>query len=231
VTNFGLVHGGLHGEWCWNRLIESLESLGHQAVAMDLPIDSNEAGLLDYAGAVASALDPAEEWVVVGHSQGGLVIPLVAGQRAVTQLVYLTALVPVPGEASVIADRDTAGSLEDVFPSLVLDDLGRMVISPDNAIEVFYHDCGKEVAEWASRRLRPQSPRIIQEASPLHKHPAVLTDYIVCTNDRALPPAWSEPMAAERLGVTPRTFDSGHSPFLSRPDELAGLLSSIVRAR
>ena len=37
-------------------------------------------------------------------------------------------------------------------------------------------------------------------------------------------PRWLADTVAERLGVEPLTIDASHSPFLSRPAELAELL-------
>ena len=34
---FVMVHGGFHASWCWSRTIPELESLGHTAIAVDLP--------------------------------------------------------------------------------------------------------------------------------------------------------------------------------------------------
>ena len=37
MASFVLVHGGLHGGWCWKHIVEKLEALGHTALAVDLP--------------------------------------------------------------------------------------------------------------------------------------------------------------------------------------------------
>lgn len=34
---FVLVHGGFHAAWRWERTVAELQSLGHDAVAVDLP--------------------------------------------------------------------------------------------------------------------------------------------------------------------------------------------------
>jgi pimeloyl-ACP methyl ester carboxylesterase len=47
---------------------------------------------------------------------------------------------------------------------------------------------------------------------------------IVCDEDLVLSPAWSARVARERLGVEPIHLAGGHSPFLSRPDDLAEIL-------
>jgi pimeloyl-ACP methyl ester carboxylesterase len=52
--------------------------------------------------------------------------------------------------------------------------------------------------------------------------------YIVCRDDRAVNPEWARRAARERLGVEPVEIDGGHSPFITRPMELAALIDSIL---
>jgi len=37
VPVFLLVHGAQHGAWCWDKTLERLRALGHEAHAIDLP--------------------------------------------------------------------------------------------------------------------------------------------------------------------------------------------------
>lgn len=64
----------------------------------------------------------------------------------------------------------------------------------------------------------------MSEPCPLTRWPDVDTTYIVCTKDRAIPPEWSRRAARAWLSVEPIEMDSGHSPFLSRPDHLVDTL-------
>ena len=65
------------------RLIPALEARGHRAVAMDLPCDDPTAGCARYAEVADAALPPADDLVLVGHSLGGLTIPVLAARRPV----------------------------------------------------------------------------------------------------------------------------------------------------
>jgi hypothetical protein len=47
--------------------------------------------------------------------------------------------------------------------------------------------------------------------------------FILCEQDRSLP-RWLADTVAQRLGVEQLTIDESHSPFLSKPKELAELL-------
>src|SRR3982750_2666744 len=102
MTTFGLIHGAWHGAWCWDRLIPELERRGHRAVAVDLPCDDPSATTMGNARLVADALDAArsgEDVVVVGHSLGGIVAPVVPRLRPVRRVVFLAALIPRPGRS------------------------------------------------------------------------------------------------------------------------------------
>src|ERR1700735_1625644 len=92
MTTFALVHGAWHGAWCWESLAPLLRQAGHEVVAMDLPIEDGSASFEDYADVVCASLDGyGDDVVVVGHSFGGLTIPLVAARRPVGHLGYLCA--------------------------------------------------------------------------------------------------------------------------------------------
>lgn len=54
--------------------------------------------------------------------------------------------------------------------------------------------------------------------------------YILCAQDRAKPHAMSESVI-DRLGVEPLAIEASHSPFLSRPAELAELLVKATKTR
>ena len=99
MTDFGLVHGAYHGAWCWERLTPELERLGHRVFTVDLPAEDPRAGAAEYAAAAVTAFaDAGEDLVLVGHSLGGLTIPLIAASRPARQLIFLAAMIPRPGQ-------------------------------------------------------------------------------------------------------------------------------------
>jgi pimeloyl-ACP methyl ester carboxylesterase len=230
MATFGLVHGSWHGAWCWTRLIPELEARGHGIVAVNLPIEDPDAGLTRYAEVVADALSGVDDDVIlVGHSFAGSTIPLVSRRRPVKQLVFLCALMPRPGETAT--DRWTS---EDVYvPGFVgntatRDDGASYWPDPGAAIRCFYHDCTAADAEWAVARLRAQSAAPRLEAWPLDALPDVPRASILCRGERVIDPAWSRTMSRELLGVEAIELEGGHSPFLSRPEELAAVLARLA---
>jgi Alpha/beta hydrolase family len=232
MATFGLVHGAGHGAWCWERLIPALEALGHRALAMDLPCEDPTAGALRYAEVVDRALPAASDLVLVGHSLAGLTIPLVAARRPVRRLVYLCAIVPEFGRSLSQQVAADPGLYDDVLRA----HRGRLT-APDGTVtfqdaaaarDVFYHDCAPEDVVWAFSRLRPQAAAPRLEACPLVAWPQGARAYIVCSDDRAVSPAWSRRVARERLGVEPIELPGSHSPFISRPSHLAAVLDRLA---
>jgi pimeloyl-ACP methyl ester carboxylesterase len=228
MTTYALVHGAWHGAWCWERLATELHRRGHHAVAVDLPCGDSAAGCARYAEIVTTALaDADEDVVVVGHSLGGLTIPLVAAARPVRRLIFLSALLPQPGRS---LDDQVADDPSMICPGLgdgqrVHPD-GSTSWDPERAASVLYPDCEPDLAHWAARRLRRQNWRAAQEISPLAEWPAVECQYILCADDLVVSTAWSRRAARGRLGRTVTELPGGHCPFLSRPAALADALDA-----
>lgn len=231
--DIALVHGSYHGAWCWDFLRPELERLGHRVATVDLPISDPALGASGYADAVGAAIDgmlgPASVPVVVGHSMSGLIIPIVASRRPVARLVFLAAFLPIPGRSA--NDQRAHERIDGQLPPKVAEwtDLGDDVwmVGPRTATELFYHDAPAAVARWATQRLRPQSYRILQEVTPLQAWPQAECSSIVCRDDRAINPAWVRAAAKERLGVDSIELEGGHSPFLTRPADLARIIDSL----
>jgi pimeloyl-ACP methyl ester carboxylesterase len=154
--------------------------------------------------------------VVVAHSYGG--IPAtegVAGLPGVRHMVYLAAYVPDVEESMfTLHGMPDPASAEGLFP-----------ITGDPRA-MFYGDVPDELAAEAvdnlvDQRLQPFVDRVTRAA--WH---AVPSTYILTEQDGVLPVALQETMAARTKNV--RRLPTSHSPFLSRPAELAALLDEIA---
>jgi pimeloyl-ACP methyl ester carboxylesterase len=209
VATYGLVHGAWHGGWAWDPLRVELEARGHRVVAPDLPCEDPAAGLVEYAAVVRAALDGVDDAIVVGHSLGGLTIPLVPARLR----VFLCALVP-------------GASQENAFvpgfgDARVRDELGRSYY-PDVADAVHELQYPPDMALLASK-LRRQA-RVDPVETPL-RGPAA---YVVCARDAAIRPDWQRHVARDVVGVDPVELQSGHSPMLTVPRAFADVLESLV---
>lgn len=225
--HFVLVHGAYHGAWCWDGLRGELERGGHAATAVDLPCEDPDAGAERYADEVMAAIPKrAQRVVLVGHSLGGLTLPIVASRTHTAMTIYLCALLPVPGLSFDAQHAEFATTFAPSETPVGHDD-GSSSWPERGAVEVFFHDCHPDEARAAAARLRRQHWRITQEVTPLRTWPSVPAAYILCTEDRAIAHSYALVAARRQLGVDPIELPGGHSPFLSRPRVLA---QALVRA-
>ena len=105
MTTCALIHGAGDVGWYWHLVERELRNRGHRTVAPDLPIENDEATLLDQARVVVDALRSVHdggELVIVGHSWGGYVAPIVAELAKADRLV----LVAPEADASSSSSRD-----------------------------------------------------------------------------------------------------------------------------
>lgn len=236
---FVLVHGGFHGAWCWTRTIDELEALGHEAVAVDLPGHGerrDDERPTTFKGRVESILPVLRNGdVLVGHSGGGFDITLAAdaAPELIGHVTFLAAGLPREGRTwpeamamrgdGSMGDFDVAGMLQ----HLEIDDQGAMSLaSAEGARQLFYNDCDEATVEWAFERLckeRGGETSTVAVSLENFWSADLPRSYIRCEQDKAKP-RWLSDLVAERLGVEPLTIDASHSPFLSRPRELAELL-------
>jgi pimeloyl-ACP methyl ester carboxylesterase len=232
-----LVHGAWHGAWCWDKFIRTLEQAGHEAVAFDLPAHGRDRtpvqGLArqHYVERVIQAIDAQRQPVVlVGHSLGGLTISSVAEQRPdkIKVLVYLTAVLLRNGESlPEVAARNE--------PSLVASNLS---LSPDGTMssvnldqvkEIFYADCSDLDIERAKELLGPEplGPRAERVRITDQRFGRVPRVYIECLQDNAIRPSFQKNMYTATPCKTVYSINTSHSPFLSAPAELAGILADV----
>jgi pimeloyl-ACP methyl ester carboxylesterase len=198
-------------------------------LTLDLPCDDATATFATYADVVVTALDTSgtDDVVVVGHSLAGHTIPLVADRRPVRRLIYLCALVAMPGHSF-------AEQLE-LEPDALLPEYRAGISEPDEAARtrwvdedvarsVFYADCTAEDARAAFERLRPQAQTPFTQPCPLTGFPPVPRTYVVCSEDRIVNADRGRSVARGRLEADLVELPGSHSPFLSRPADLANVL-------
>jgi pimeloyl-ACP methyl ester carboxylesterase len=228
MTTFGLVHGAYHGSWCWDQLTDVLEARGHRVVTVDLPCEDPGAGASEYADAAVEAFrDAPDDLVLVGHSLGGLTIPVIAARRPVSRLVFVCAMLPRPGRALDDVMRDE--------PDMVLPGpAGGAYTTADGstrwhehaAAAYFFADCAPDLAAWAAPQLRGQAWKIATELTPLRAWPDVPCSAVIGSHDLVINPDWSRRVTPRVLGITPTEIDCGHSPFLSCPVLLAEAITA-----
>lgn len=221
-----LVHGAWHNGSAWDAVVKDLNSRGVPSAVLDLPghgstpgPESLEADCIAVAEAVRSVEGPV---VLVGHSYGGLAISgAQLPPESVRAYLYIAAFT---GPGSVMGSY-AQGEESPLTGCLVREDDGRFSVPVDLGLEVFYHDCTPAAAALAAAQLEPQAARTLYAELKAGIPETAASVYLVCTQDRVLPPSSQRRMAAG--ATTTLEIPSGHSPMLSRSGDVACLIHDL----
>jgi pimeloyl-ACP methyl ester carboxylesterase len=223
-----LVHGAWHGPWCWQALVPHLQAQGLATLCPALPsAGETPAGLAQDAAHVGEVLRTVTGPVILcGHSYGGMVVSAApTGTVEIRQLVYVCAYLTEVGE-SLESSLRNAGERRPGHWIRRLPD-GRSRVDAGRAAALFFADCPRATQDWAVERLGPHWAQVLSQpiADPAwRRHPST---YVLCTADRALAPRLQREVYGRRAHQLV-TIDSGHSPFLSRPQQLTQVLAALA---
>ncbi|MFD4253371.1 alpha/beta fold hydrolase [Amycolatopsis thermoflava] len=222
------VHGMWHGAWAWDRVAALLEAEGYSFVRVTLPGadrapgDPTFRGHCDHLTRVLAGIPG--DVVLVGHSYSGALLTEVGDAPGVRALVYVSAFCLAPGESVASVNDAEAGSRAGA------DDISRagdhLVIDPATARHAFYHDCAPTDAAEAAARLTPEHADVRSAVITRAAWRTVPAHFVVCTLDRACTPEVQRRMAARTGSVS--ELESGHSPMLSMPEALAGIIAKVA---
>ena len=119
----------------------------------------------------------------------------------------------------------------DVVIGVELDDQGRIPMhtyGAEGVHQMLAGDCDLDTAAWAAERIRPQGMALMTEPFPAGGWPAgVRSAFVACSEDPIQPAEATQASAAER-GVEAVILPGSHSPFLSRPKDLAATLDGLL---
>jgi pimeloyl-ACP methyl ester carboxylesterase len=230
MTHFVLVHGAWGGGWVWDDVAARLRRDGHRVtVVAQLPSGGTDPAALGDLAAdaevvraeVRAAGGPV---VLVGHSYGGMVITELADEPAVAALVYVAAFRPQRGAS--LLDGLGEGPLP---PWIVPRDDDSMVVT-DDVETVRAHLCPELSLEQAQQfmgRLGLQGTAAFASPSSAPAAASPVT-YVVCEQDRAIPPEAQEAMAAGADRVV--RLPAPHMVQFTMPDRLADELEAAAAA-
>jgi pimeloyl-ACP methyl ester carboxylesterase len=219
MTSFVLIPGAGGAAWYWHRVIPPLREAGHEAVAVDLPGDDEAAGLPEYARLAAAAAGGRDDVVLVAQSLGGFTAPLVAATAPLRALVFVNAMIPVPGEtarqwweATGWAEARTAAA-----------GAGGYDAEFDLAV-YFLHDVPPDIAAAGEQYQRPEADAAFESVCDFGAWPAIPIRAVAGADDRFFPAAFQRKVARERLGIELDVLPGGHLIALSQPAALTGYL-------
>jgi pimeloyl-ACP methyl ester carboxylesterase len=221
-TNIVLVHGFWADGSSWDKVIPILQNAGHKVIAVQLPLHS----LADDVATTKRAVEQLDgPTILVGHSYGGFVITNAAYNNSnVTGLVYVAAF--APNEGQPLGDFFDVRKLPKDF--LKTDSGGFAYINPDLFHDMFAQDIDLAQAKVMAATQKPPDLSILPEKSGPPAWKQLPTWYEVSGNDRMIPPD-VERMFAKQINATTITVNASHVPFISHPDQIAGLILNATK--
>jgi len=223
---FLICHGAWSAGWAWKKMRPLLRAAGHEVITptyTGLGDRSHLASpLVDLETHIADVLavieyDGLADFVLVGHSYGGMVVTGVADRvpRLVKHLVYLDAFVPADGQS--LDDLRGGGAVDAVEGWLV----PPMPPAPDTS---------PEDLAWTGPRRRHQPVRCFTQKLRLAGAvDALPRTYVYCAKKG---PGDVFVQFRDRFRDDPRwgyvEMDASHSPNVTAPEVLAQVLEGIA---
>ncbi len=212
-----LVPGSWHRPSAFDLLRGELDTRGYATRTVKLPTTGPDphGNLHDDAAAVNRAIEALSGPVaVIAHSYGGM--PATEGTPDnVQRLIYMTAFVPDVGESAYtllgMPDPESADGL---------------FLTGEDPRAQLYADLPVEEGDLAVSRLVEQLHQPFVDHVTRAAWHTVPSSYIVTEQDNAIAVEFQEKMAGRTSDI--HRIATSHSPFLSRPAELAALIDRII---
>lgn len=224
MTTFVLLPGGGGEALYWAPVTDLLERAGHDVVAPDLPADDPAVGLSGYADLAVAAVGARTDVVLAAQSLGGFTAPLVASRTPLSALVFVNAMIPLPGE-SASGWGEAVGSEP---ARLAAAEAGGYSAEFD-LVETFLHDVPAEVLDPAvAANGRDEAEIAFTEPCAFAGWPDIPITVLVGRDDRLFPAGLQVRVARERLGVTADVVPGGHLLALANPQGVADHLLAVA---
>ncbi len=220
-----LIPGASGTAWSWHLVEAELGRRGYDAFAVDLPAGDEGQGLDDYANNVVDGVGDRSEICIVAHSLGAFTAPLVWQRVPTEMVVFVNAMIPLPGET----------------PGQWWDDVGseaaRIAAAEQNGYSTefdletyFLHDVPSDLAVMLGERASEQSDGPFGDPCRFEAWPDCPVHVVASSDDRFFPLELQRRIARDRLGIEPDVIPGGHLALLSRPRELSDLLAGYLRS-
>jgi pimeloyl-ACP methyl ester carboxylesterase len=234
MATFVLVHGSMHGGWCWKRVVPLLRGAGHDVFTPTLtglgervhlahPSIDLDTHIQDVLGVLE--YEDLHDVVLVGHSYATMVITGVADRAPgrIAHLVYLDG--PIAGEGQALLDfyppdgqairRARVAAEGEGWRLPPVDPTAFGVLDPEDAA-------------WVRAKLVAQPFGTLTQPLRL-TNPARFAGpktFIACAG-------WRDAMSERVRGVAGwhyRELATGHDAMITAPGQLADLLLETIRA-
>jgi pimeloyl-ACP methyl ester carboxylesterase len=217
----------VHGAWAdgssWKEVIQLLQADGVATVAAPIPLTS----LSDDTRALDRTLARIDGPVVLAaHAYAGAVIASSRNDR-VRGLVFVSALAPDEGET--VADVFYREPAHPQAPKLEPDSDGFIWMPDAGFASAFAQHASRQENALFAAVQRPINVACIQEKSPRPRWKDVPSWYLLAEQDRMINPRTQEFMAS-RMKADIERLDVDHTPIVTAPEKVAGLLRRALAA-
>ncbi len=239
AKTYVIVPGAWQAPYAWQFVKANLEKSGNHVIVIELPGHGADQTLpqtltMDvYRDKVISAINGISGKVIlVGHSLGGVVISEVAEKipARIEKLIYIAAYVPLAGQSLLdLASTDTTSVLgQSLRPSV---DMLTLDVLRDKIIDSFIGDGSTEIQNLvlSNFRVEPAIPFGNKVTLTEANYGSVPKFYIKTLQDHAVTPKLQIRMIAASGLKSIYQLNTSHSPFLSKPDSVAILLTNISK--
>jgi len=200
-------------DWLVDRsyapIAAELEKRGFPSMLVHSSVRGSDTPNEDRASAIVKALQNVTDHVViVGVSNEGNFLPLVAAARPIRRVVYVNAVIPRPGKAFI----EVCQTEQVAVPGSYLDKL----LKASQSITI--HDPNATKAQLKAMQERidasPSAHTMVgfYEVCPLNALPKVDNVYVSGSTDGQIRPEWEQSAARRVLGVEPIVISgAGHA--------------------
>jgi pimeloyl-ACP methyl ester carboxylesterase len=217
-----LVHGAWADGSSWTRVIPPLLHQGLKVICAPLPLTS----LSDDAAALNRVLQRADGPVLLaGHAYAGAVIAAATDEK-VKSLVYIAALAPDEGET--VAQVFYREEPHPQAPHLEPDAYGFIWMPEEGFQKAFAQNASEDVKAVTAAVQRPIAVRCIQEPAPKPAWKSKPSWFLIAEEDRMINPK-AQHFMAERMKAKVRVHRVDHTPLLTAPETVVGIISEAAR--
>jgi pimeloyl-ACP methyl ester carboxylesterase len=234
---FVLVHGAWAAPFAWGMVNENLSEEGNQVLAVQLPghgSDNTDPRLLHMDSYIKFVSDRIEEIgkkvILVGHSLAGMIISGVAERipELIEKLVFVAAYVPQSGQSAYAISLLDKQSLLGAS-LLVSEDQSEFDIKKEDIINIVCQDGPDDVQKLilSNYKSEPAAPFADPVILSGEKFGNIAKYYIETLQDHGIGNDLQKEMIAAAKIKNVYELNAGHTPLLSKPQELSKILLEI----